>query len=161
MRTSIVLRGERFRILRGAFAQKVLRRPSPLPKPNSSSVLEEQLRQRDYPHWTAWYVPYCDVKNDLWGRSHFNFDVDGRNYHVLRTGAFPFVKFHCSRRPPGQDLFLEDKFYNALKVLNFGLPTLVYGLAGLLWARHRETVRTELGSVTVYFWYKETANARS
>ena len=55
MRTSIVLRGERFRILRGAFAQKVLRRPSPLPKPNSSSVLEEQLRQRDYPHWTAWY----------------------------------------------------------------------------------------------------------
>ena len=55
MRTLIVLRGERFRILRGAFAQKVLRRPSPLPKPNSSSVLEEQLRQRDYPHWTAWY----------------------------------------------------------------------------------------------------------
>ena len=106
-------------------------------------------------------MPYCDVNNDLWGRSHFNFDVDGRNYHVLRTGAFPFVKFHCSRRPPGQDLFLEDKFYNGLKVLNLGLPTLVYGLAGLLWARHRESVRTELGPVTVYFWYRETPDARS
>ena len=106
------------------------------------------------------YVPYCDVNNDLWGRSHFNFDVDGRNYHVLRTGAFPFVKFHCSRRPTGQDLSLEDKFYNGLKLLNFGLPTLVYGLAGLLWARHCESVRTEFGSVTIYFWYKETPNAR-
>ncbi len=57
--------------------------------------------------------------NDLWGRSHFNFDVDGRNYHVLRTGAFPFVKFHCSRRPP-QHLAVEDKFYGVLKVFNFG-----------------------------------------
>jgi len=56
---------------------------------------------------------------------------------------------------------LLGTFLSLWKVLNLGLPTLVYGLAGLLWARHRETVRTELGSVTIYFWYKETANARS
>ena len=59
-----------------------------------------------------------------------------------------------------QDLSAEDNFYRGLKVLNLGLPTLVYGLAGLLWARHSETVRTDLGAVTVYFWYKETPGAR-
>ncbi len=65
------------------------------------------------------YVPYCDVQNDLWGRSHFNHEVDGQNYHILRTGAFPFVKFHCSQRPK-ENLLVEDVFYRVLKVLNFG-----------------------------------------
>ena len=36
--------------------------------------------------------------------------VDGVNYHVLRTGAFPFIKYHISRRPH-QNLQLEDNFY--------------------------------------------------
>ena len=36
--------------------------------------------------------------------------VDGVNYHVLRTGAFPFIKYHISRRPH-QNLELEDNFY--------------------------------------------------
>jgi hypothetical protein len=41
-------------------------------------------------------------------------------------------------------------------VLNLGLPTLLYGVAGLLWARHAETVTVPGGpAVTVYFWYKE------
>ena len=106
------------------------------------------------------YVPYKDVQNDLWGRSHFNHEVDGLNYHVLRTGAFPFVKFHCSKRPV-QDLRLEDAFYRALKVLNGGVPTLAYGLAGLLWAKHSEEVAVGGGeSLTVYFWYRETKSAR-
>lgn len=66
------------------------------------------------------YVPLCDVEDDLWGQSHFNFEVDGRNYHVLRTGAFPFIKFHCSLRPWSDSLALEDSFYRVLKVINLG-----------------------------------------
>ena len=83
------------------------------------------------------------------------FYVLGANYHVLRTGAFPFVKFHCTKRPV-QDLTLEDRFYLALKVLNFGLPTLVYGLAGLAWAKHTECITVDDQQVTLFFWYKET-----
>ena len=66
------------------------------------------------------YVPYCDVENDLWGKSHFNFEAEKDiNYHVLRTGAFPFIKFHCSKRP-WEDLQKEDVLYRILKVLNLG-----------------------------------------
>jgi hypothetical protein len=71
------------------------------------------------------YVPYSDVENDLWGKSHFNFKVEDENYHVLRTGAFPFIKFHCSKRN-FQDLTIEDYFYRALKTLNFGKIGSIY-----------------------------------
>ena len=108
-----------------------------------------------HPPWTAWYVSRSDVRNDQWGQSHFNWSVDGVNYHVLRTGAFPFVKYHISRRPV-EDLSLEDSFYRVLKVLNFGLPTLLYGIAGLLWAKHTEIVALPCGNkITIYFWYRE------
>ena len=80
--------------------------------------------------------------------------VDGVNYHVLRTGAFPFIKYHISKRPH-EDLQWEDKFYRVLKVLNFGFPTLMYGLAGLLMARHSEVVIVNGKKITIYFWYKE------
>ena len=85
-----------------------------------------------HPCLLAWYVSRADVLNDQWGMSHFNwkvcniwawvlkrlkptsisiyFQVDGANYHVLRTGAFPFIKYHISRRPH-QDLSIEDNFY--------------------------------------------------
>jgi len=124
--------------------------------PTSSDVLASYLRHRGYPHWTAFYVPYCQAENDLFGRSHFNFSVDDTNYHVLRTGAFPFIKFHCTRRPV-EDLAIEDWFYRFLKCLNFGLPTLVYGFAGLLWAKHTEQIAVRPGNqvVTLFFWYKE------
>ena len=128
-------------------------------KPSTSLVLTTYLRHRRYPPWTAWYVPYCQVNNDLWGRSHFNVDIDGHNYHILRTGAFPFVKFHCTRRPVA-DLQLEDGFYRALKVINVGFPCLLYGIAGLLWATHTEYVQTRDGDVTLYFWYRESRGAQ-
>ena len=41
---------------------------------------------------------------------YVQFQVDGANYHVLRTGAFPFIKYRISRRPH-EDLSLEDNFY--------------------------------------------------
>lgn len=149
---------DRLRVL-GLALKGLFTRQQPEKKPKSSRVLEAYLRQKHYPYWTAWYVPYCDVRNDLWGQSHFNFDVDGRNYHVLRTGAFPFVKFHCTLRPV-QDLTLEDNFYKCLKVINLGIPTLLYGLAGLLWTKHTETVTLEDNlKLKLYFWYKETPNS--
>ena len=57
---------------------------------------------------------------------------------------------------PVEDLSLEDNFYRLLKVLNFGLPTLLYGVAGLLWAKHTEIVALPCGNkITIYFWYRE------
>lgn len=134
------------------------------PRPKSSQVLEAYLKQRNCTAWTAFYVAQKDVENDLWGQSHFNFQVSKDcNYHVLRTGAYPFIKFHCTLRPRGQDLTVENHFYNFLKVINFGFPTLLYGLAGLLWANHRETVSIHgfEKPITLYFWYKETHDVGS
>jgi len=122
--------------------------------PKSSLVLSTMLSKSGLPYWTAWYVPRHQVVNDLWGQSHFNHAVDGENYHVLRTGAFPFIKFHCSKRPV-QDLRIEDKFYGLLKILNFGLPTLAYGLSGLLMAAHTEQIKVAGQDIKLYFWYKE------
>jgi len=129
--------------------------------PKSSDVLRNHLKQRNYPHWTAWYVPCCDVENDLWGESHFNFEVEKDiNYHVLRTGAFPFIKFHCSKRR-WENLQTENILYCFLKIINLGIPTLLYGIAGLLWAKHTEIVHTSNGRpITIYFWYPETKNSK-
>ncbi len=49
---------------------------------------------------------------------------------------------------------LHSKFFPA------GIPTLLYGLAGLALARHTETVKTSKGPVTIYFWYREPRSAR-
>jgi len=148
----------RLSILVRGFTKVVLRQKSDRQVPKSSTVLRAYLQHRNCPDWTAFYVPYCQAENDLYGKSHFNFQVKpGANYHVLRTGAFPFVKFHCTRRPTA-DLQLEDRFYLCLKLLNFGLPTLVYGLAGLALARHTETIWVEGESITLLFWYMEDRN---
>lgn len=123
--------------------------------PPSSLVLSCMLRQAGHPPLTAWYVSRGEASDDQWGRSHFNWEVDGINYHVLRTGAFPFIKYHATRKPH-QDLTTEDIFFRALKCMHAGLPTLLYGLAGLMWARHTETVTLPSGErVTIYFWYRE------
>jgi len=127
-------------------------------RPLASEVLSCHLKQREFPHWTSYFVAYKDVVNDQFGLSHFNWKVDGVNYHILRTGCFPFMKYHCSRRPY-QDLTLENRIFTALKVLNLGLPTLAYGIAGTFLIKHEEIVNTSKGAIKIYFLIPENKDA--
>ncbi|XP_076295800.1 uncharacterized protein C15orf61 homolog [Lasioglossum baleicum] len=124
------------------------------PKPLASEVLTSYLLQTDEPPWTSYFVKYADILNDQRGMSHFNWPVGTSNYHVLRTGCFPYIKYHCTKRPR-QDLRIEDKFFKAIKLLNLGIPTLMYGLAATWLIRHQETVKTARGDVTIYFLLPE------
>lgn len=54
--------------------------------PKASEILRCYIRQRNYPQWTSYFIFQYDCLNDQFGKSHFEFDVDGRNYHILRTG---------------------------------------------------------------------------
>ncbi|CAG2237352.1 Uncharacterized protein C15orf61 homolog,Uncharacterized protein C15orf61 [Mytilus edulis] len=102
---------------------------------------------------------FRDVINDKFGKSHFNWCVDGANYHVLRTGCYPFIKFHCTKRPY-QDLYSEDQFFTVLKIINLGVPTLTYGFASWMFRRFEEDVKTPKGIVKVYFMNKEDPYSR-
>ena len=127
-------------------------------RPVVSEVLTNHLIQRKLPHWTSFFVPRKDVVNDQFGLSHFNWPVDGVNYHVLRTGCFPYIKYHCTKRP-FEDLDLENKLFGLLKVINFGVPTLFYGVATIFLITHSEVVQTSHGPVSVYFHIKEGKDA--
>ncbi|XP_012674269.2 uncharacterized protein C15orf61 homolog [Clupea harengus] len=128
------------------------------PRPLASEVLTCHLAQRKLPPWTSFCVRYSAIHNDQFGRSNFNWPVQGANYHILRTGCFPFIKYHCSKAPP-QNLDFEDKFFGTLKVINLGLPCLAYGLGSLMMISASETVQTTAGPITVYFLYKEREGA--
>lgn len=128
-------------------------------KPLASEVLTCHLRQQQLPHWTSFCIYRHQVVNDQFGWSYFNWKVDGKNYQILRTGAFPFIKYHCSSRPYS-DLDAENNFYTALKVLNLGIPCFAYGVASWCLARHTETVQLPNGSdITLYFRYEEVPGA--
>ncbi|KAG8181730.1 hypothetical protein JTE90_028269 [Oedothorax gibbosus] len=109
-----------------------------LKRPHASEVLSCHLKQRKYPPWTSYFVKSNSIINDQFGLSHFNFTVDKENYHILRTGCFPFIKYHCTKRP-FQNLKAENNFFKALKILNLGLPTLAYGIGAYFLIKHEET----------------------
>ena len=91
----------------------------------ASEVLSYYLRQRNYPHWTAYFVKYKDVVNDQFFQSCFIHHVDKREYLIMRTGCFPFIKYHCSKMDKNEydpaHIRLQNKFFNIIKVANFGI----------------------------------------
>ncbi|RUS70774.1 hypothetical protein EGW08_021465, partial [Elysia chlorotica] len=128
-------------------------------KPAASEVLTLHLRQRGLPHWTSYFVYYHDVSNDQFGLSYFNWEVDGKNYQVLRTGCFPFIKYHCSSRA-FSDLTTENNFYTFLKALNVGIPTLAYGVGSWFLIKFSEDVLMPDGTIIkLHFMNKEIPGA--
>ncbi|KOB75142.1 Uncharacterized protein OBRU01_08795 [Operophtera brumata] len=123
-------------------------------KPTSSEVLTAYLMQCNEPPWTSYFVKYSSVKDDQFGKSNFNWKVGASNYQILRTGCFPYIKYHCSRKQE-EDLGSSDKFMRIIKVANFGIPCLLYGLAATQLIRHTEIVHTTKGPVTLYFLLPE------
>ncbi|CAH0391723.1 unnamed protein product [Bemisia tabaci] len=119
-------------------------------RPKASTVLTCYLKQCKEPPWTSYFVKYSSVEDDQFGRSHFNWRVNESNYHILRTGCYPYIKYHCTKRPY-QDLSTEDNLYRVIKAVNLGIPTLLYGLAAVWLIRHKELVETPDGSVYIYF----------
>jgi len=85
--------------------------------------------------------------------------VDGNNYHILRTGCFPFIKYHCTNREY-QNLTFENAFFTFLKILNLGVPTLAYGVGSWLFVKFEEDVVTPKGVVKIYFLNKEDRNSQ-
>lgn len=127
-------------------------------KPAASEVLSCYLRQRRLPPWTSYFVKWNSVRNDQFGMSHFNWKVDDANYHILRTGCYPYMKYHCTKRPY-EDLSMDDRFFRTLKWMNLGIPCLAYGLGAVFLIRHHEDVKTPQGIVRIYFLYKEDEGA--
>lgn len=88
-------------------------------RPKASTVLTCYLKQCKEPPWTSYFVKYSSVEDDQFGRSHFNWRVNESNYHILRTGCYPYIKYHCTKRPY-QDLSTEDNLYRVIKAVNLG-----------------------------------------
>ncbi|KAI6241429.1 hypothetical protein M3Y99_00371000 [Aphelenchoides fujianensis] len=112
-------------------------------RPLASKVLEEYIRGRGHPSWTSFFLPYKHVQDDLFGEKHVNFDVDGRNYHVLRIGCFP------------EDLSFENRLYKAITVCNLGIPCLLYGLAAIFLIKHTDWLELDGRRIPVHFLIKE------
>ncbi|XP_068894310.1 uncharacterized protein C15orf61 [Tenebrio molitor] len=127
--------------------------------PKASDVLSCYLKQCQQPPWTSYFVKYSSVRDDQWGKSHFNWKVGNSNYHILRTGCYPYIKYHCTKRP-FQNLTMDDYFFRFIKVFNLGIPCLAYGIAAIFLIKHTEPVDTPNGIIKIYFLYPEDKGSK-
>ena len=88
-------------------------------RPKASDVLTAYLKQKKEPPWTSYFVKYSSVINDQFVKYHFNWKVNNSNYHILRTGCFPYMKYHCTKRPT-EDLTFDDTLMGVIKIINLG-----------------------------------------
>lgn len=88
-------------------------------KPAASEVLTCYLKQCSEPPWTSYFVKYKDVLDDQRGMSNFNWKVGNSNYQILRTGCFPYMKYHCTKYPY-EDLTTSDRLIKYIKIFNLG-----------------------------------------
>ena len=93
--------------------------------PCASEVLRCYILQENCPHWTAFFVRYKDVVNDQIRLSCFLQVIENNEYLVLRTGCFPYIKYHCSKIERGsyntKDVKLCNYFLNFIKLANLGM----------------------------------------
>uniref|UniRef100_A0A914CVI3 Uncharacterized protein n=1 Tax=Acrobeloides nanus TaxID=290746 RepID=A0A914CVI3_9BILA len=126
-------------------------------RPTGSEVLSAYIRQREYPPWTSYFVPYKYIQDDQWSQKNYNFDVDGQNYQILRVGCWPYIKYHCTKKPV-EDVSKLNKLLKFMTIINFGgLPFVVYGVYSILLISHTDYVvepRTGI-RVPIHFHIKE------
>lgn len=80
--------------------------------------------------------------------------------YLFYSGCFPYIKYHCSQRPKGDDLTFDNRLYTIFKCFNLGIPTLMYGLAAIFLIRHSELVYINRNvSIKIYFLLKENPGA--
>jgi hypothetical protein len=100
--------------------------------PKASQVLECYLRQENFPLWTSYFIKSNSVVNDQFGKSYFIFNVQNTNhsYLILRTGCFPYMKYHCTKSTLIDNDFYQsnlinyqNRFINFIKILNLGKLT--------------------------------------
>ena len=149
--------GQRFVQRFGPIARLRMKYFREVRRPLASEVLTAQLKH--HPYWTSYFVRLNDIINDQYGYSHFNWTVDGINYHILRIACPPYIKYHCSKRAY-QNLEHEDRLFRVLKAINLGIPTLCYGLAAIFLIKHYRDVTLSDGRIVrIFFLIPENVNS--
>ena len=69
--------------------------------------------------YLIFFFQYKDVKDDQCGLSNFNWQVQGVNYQILRTGCYPFIKYHCTKSRI-EPLAWNNSFFRIIKIVNLG-----------------------------------------
>ena len=128
-------------------------------RPRASSILTHHLAQCEarQQYWTSFFVPYRCLLDDHFAMSNFYFTTaSGASYEILRTGCWPYIKYHCTRVKTTPDLTLTNATIRACKVaLWVACP--LYGCAAffLLFSPKAGTIKYEQPRAILYFLIDE------